>query len=185
MGLRVAIDEPYQHYQFAGRADVAVANLDARALLHIENRTRFPNIGETAASFNAKRSYLAAAFAKRWGLRHGWASEDHAIVALWSAEVLHAIRLRTETFRALCPDPPLALQAWWAGEFPSGHGTTLSLVILDPSPSARDRDRFASLEEALRARPRYRDYADAATRLRAATGAISRGSPPSRASRGG
>ena len=38
----LAIDEPYQHFQFAGRADVAAWSLEERALLHIENRTRFP-----------------------------------------------------------------------------------------------------------------------------------------------
>lgn len=45
-GFRVAIDEPYQHYQFAGRADVVAWDTDARALLHLENRTRFPNLQE-------------------------------------------------------------------------------------------------------------------------------------------
>jgi hypothetical protein len=38
--LRIGIDEPYQHYQFAGPADVVAWDLAARALLHIENRTR-------------------------------------------------------------------------------------------------------------------------------------------------
>ena len=36
-GVRVSIDEPYQHYQFAGRADVLA--WDDENLLHIENRT--------------------------------------------------------------------------------------------------------------------------------------------------
>jgi hypothetical protein len=44
LGASVAIDEPYQHFQFAGRADVAAWSSERRALLHIENRTRFPNI---------------------------------------------------------------------------------------------------------------------------------------------
>jgi len=43
LGLAVGIDEPYQHYQFAGRADLIAWDLDRRALLHIENRTRFPD----------------------------------------------------------------------------------------------------------------------------------------------
>src|SRR6476661_2462036 len=38
LGLRVATDEPYQHYQFAGRADLLASNLDERRLLHIENK---------------------------------------------------------------------------------------------------------------------------------------------------
>lgn len=43
-GFGVAIDDPYQHFQFAGRADAVAWNLDARAMLHIENRTAFPNL---------------------------------------------------------------------------------------------------------------------------------------------
>ena len=39
----VAVDHPYQHYQFAGRADVMAWSTDQpAALLHLENRTRFP-----------------------------------------------------------------------------------------------------------------------------------------------
>jgi transcriptional regulator with XRE-family HTH domain len=45
-GYEVAMDEPYQHYQFAGRADVVAWDREARALLHIENRTQFPNVRE-------------------------------------------------------------------------------------------------------------------------------------------
>ena len=47
-GYPVAIDEPYQHYQFAGRADVAAWELAEPALIHIENRTQFPNFQEAA-----------------------------------------------------------------------------------------------------------------------------------------
>jgi transcriptional regulator with XRE-family HTH domain len=60
-GRTIAIDEPYQHYQFAGRADVLA--WDQQNLLHIENRTRFPNLQETAGAWNAKRRYLAAPIA--------------------------------------------------------------------------------------------------------------------------
>ena len=49
----VAIDEPYQHYQFAGRADVVAWDLSKRALLHCENRTRFPDFQGMAGSFNS------------------------------------------------------------------------------------------------------------------------------------
>ena len=56
--FRVAIDEPYQHFQFAGRGDVVSGISKRRALLHIENRTRFPNMQEVAGSDNAKRAYL-------------------------------------------------------------------------------------------------------------------------------
>ncbi len=30
-----------------------------------------------------------------------WLAESHVIAAVWSAEVLHAIRMRRESFRAL------------------------------------------------------------------------------------
>lgn len=43
-GFEVAIAEPHQHYQFAGRADRLGWDLDRRALIHIENRTRFPDM---------------------------------------------------------------------------------------------------------------------------------------------
>lgn len=50
-GFGVAMDEPYQHYQFAGRADVVAWDLERRALLHIENRTAFPNVQEALGSY--------------------------------------------------------------------------------------------------------------------------------------
>ncbi len=199
-GLKVAIDEPYQHYQFAGRADVVAWDPEARALLHIENRTRFPNIQEAAGSYNAKRSYLADDLATRWGLGRGWASVTHAIVALWSSEVLHAVRLRAQTFRALCPDEPASFEAWWAGRPATIRGVTSTFLLCDPSHGVRDGYRFATLEEALRVRPRVRDYPDAAARLSARVDrapsvlradrpdpgrAPIRANPPSRASRGG
>jgi transcriptional regulator with XRE-family HTH domain len=102
-GFEVALDEPYQHFQFAGRADVLAWSIGAEALLHIENRTRFPNQQEAFGSYNAKRRYLPAVMAQRLGLRRGWQAVSHAMVALWSAEALHAIRIRTASFRAVCP----------------------------------------------------------------------------------
>lgn len=42
LSLPVALDEPYQHFHFAGRADLVAWNIATCALLHIENRTRFP-----------------------------------------------------------------------------------------------------------------------------------------------
>jgi hypothetical protein len=162
-GIPVGIDEPYQHYQFAGRADVIAWDLSDRALLHIENRTRFPDLQETAGSFNAKRAHLGAAIAARLGIRQ-WASETHVIAALWSGEVLHAIRMRPASFRSLCPDPPDAFEAWWSGKWPlSVHSR--SLIVLDPLATGRQRP-FIGLDEAIaRGRPRYRGYADAAARM--------------------
>jgi dienelactone hydrolase/transcriptional regulator with XRE-family HTH domain len=114
LGRPVAVDEPYQHYQFAGRADLLAWDLQSAALLHIENRTRFPNLGETAGSYNAKRTYMPRVLAERLGVRRR-SSVTNVIVALWSAEVLHVVRLRSETFRALCPDDLDAFTAWWLG----------------------------------------------------------------------
>jgi transcriptional regulator with XRE-family HTH domain len=165
-GLAVGMDEPYQHYQFAGRADLVAWDLAPRALLHIENRTRFADFQEMAGAYNAKRAYLGPALAQRLGA-HPWHSETHVIVALWSAEVLHALRLRAESFRALCPDPAEAFSSWWIGT-PTRRGKASTLVVLDPLASGRQRP-FIGLEEALSpsTRPRHRDYADVAARLAA------------------
>jgi transcriptional regulator with XRE-family HTH domain len=161
-GYGIGMDEPYQHFQFAGRADVVGWDLERRALLHLENRTRFPDLQDVAGSYNAKRAYLAEAIGARLGVSR-WASETHLIVALWSSEVLHAIRLRTESFRALCPDPADAFEAWWRGD-PPAVGRTSSLVVLDPLATRRQR-HFVSLDEAMTARPRHRGYAEIAARV--------------------
>jgi transcriptional regulator with XRE-family HTH domain len=165
--IGIGIDEPYQHFQFAGRADLVAWDVDRRRLLHVENRTRFPDFQDMAGAYNAKRAYLGAAIAERVGIR-GWAAETHVIAALWSSEVLHALRLRTESFRALCPGEPAAFEAWWAGEplagGPVGGERTSCLIVIDPIASPRQRP-FVGLDAALRARPRFRGYADAAARL--------------------
>jgi DNA-binding XRE family transcriptional regulator len=164
-GAGVGIDEPYQHFQFAGRADLLAWTVEHRALLHVENRTRFPDLQKAAGSYNAKRSYLPGVFAQRIGLRGGFVSVTHVVAALWSAEVIHTIRLRAATFRSLCPDPPTALEAWWSGQ-PPARGATSTFVLLDPTASRRQRV-WLDLEGAIsRAHPRFRDYADAASRLR-------------------
>ena len=166
-GFGVGMDEPYQHYQFAGRADVVAWDPERAALLHIENRTGFPNVQEALGSYSAKRSYLGDVLARRLPIDGGrWLSVSHVIVALWSAEVLHALRLRIETFRAACPDPSTDFDSWWAGRAPASRGVTSSLVLFDPSPDVRELRRFATLDDALRVRPRFRDYADAVVRLK-------------------
>jgi hypothetical protein len=162
--LPAFLDEPYQHYQFAGRADVASWSVERRSLLHIENRTRFPNMQEAAGAFNAKRAYLADAIAERIRLRGGFRSVTHVICALWSSEVQHALRLRTATFRALCPDPIAAFESWWRGE-PPRDGITTTFVLFDPADRPRAR-RFVGFNDALRVDPRYRDYAAAAAAIR-------------------
>ncbi|CAN5793088.1 hypothetical protein BH24CHL6_BH24CHL6_13370 [soil metagenome] len=90
-GSGVGIDEPNQHFQFAGRADVAAWDIQRRSLLHLENRPRFLDFQEMAGSYNAKRAYLGASIASRVGVAR-WTSETHVIVALWSAEVLAKAR---------------------------------------------------------------------------------------------
>jgi transcriptional regulator with XRE-family HTH domain len=166
LGYRVSIDEPYQHYQLAGRADVIAWRLEERALLHLENRTRFPNLGEPAGAYNAKRAYLAPVIAERVGVAGGFRSVTHVMVGLWSSEVIHSVRLRPETFRSLCPDGPESFDSWWSGGS-LAPGTSSTFHLLDPVVG-RHRRSFAPLSEALSdLRPRLRGYAEAATLLKA------------------
>lgn len=167
-GHQVLLDEPYQHFQFAGRADLVAVDRARRALLHLENRTRFPDVQGFAGSFNAKRAYLARDLAQRLGIPGGFRSETHVVVVLWSAEVLRVLRLREATFRSTCPDPPDRFATWWSGE-PVPAGRSSSLVILDPLPGRRaTRRRWAGLDDIRLVEPRYRGYADALAELRRA-----------------
>jgi hypothetical protein len=136
---------------------VVAWEVEGRALLHLENRTRFPDFQEMAGAYNAKRAYLGTAMAQRLGVRR-WASETHVIVALWTADVLHPLRLRTASFRALCPDGPEVVEQWWSGS-PPAKGTTSSLIVLDPLAGGR-QERLVGLDRALTARPRHRGYAE-------------------------
>jgi hypothetical protein len=81
------------------------------------------------------------------------------MVGLWSTEVQHVVRLRTATFRASCPDDPDAFAAWWRGD-PPANGVTSTFILLDPIDRSRSR-RWVSLDDGLRAAPRYRGYVDA------------------------
>lgn len=174
LGFEVLLDEPYQHCQFAGRADLVGIDRTKRALLHLENRTRFPDIQAAIGSYNAKRAYLAPRLAERLGVRGGLASVTHVIVALWSAEVLHTLRLREATFRSVCPDAPSAFETWWSGSIPANNEneTVSSLVIFDPVPGQRStRRRWVGLDDLRTVEPRYRGYADAVTKLRLADAA--------------
>jgi hypothetical protein len=83
------------------------------------------------------------------------------MVALWSAEVLHSIRLRQSTFTALCPDPDDRFLAWLDG-VPPIDGLSSSFVLLDPFASGRQAS-LIGLERALAGvKPRVRDYREAA-----------------------
>ncbi len=187
LGYEVLLDEPYQHYQFAGRADLVAIDREQRALLHLENRTRFPDVQAFVGAYNAKRAYLGRDLARRLGIPGRLRSETHVVVALWSAEALHTMRLREESFRSVCPDPPEAFEAWWAGlprmesspsertssertssdRASSDPSSTSSLVILDPMPGKRSsRRRWVGLDRLRAVEPRYRGYADALATMR-------------------
>ncbi len=165
-GHYLALDEPYQYFQFAGRADLLAWDLDARALLHIENKSRLTDIQDLAGSYNAKRVYLASVMAERFGLGPaGWTSVTHALVVLWSSEVLHVLRLRQATFAALCPSPLDPFAAWWNGEV-IAPGVTSSLVLFDPATGLSSRRmRFVGADRVASVTSRYRGYAEAAAAL--------------------
>lgn len=162
-GVHVAIDHPYQHYQFAGRADVLAWSEQPAAMLHIENRTRFPDLQQAAGSYNAKRQYLARVVAEQLGIGP-FSSQTHVMVCLWSAEVMRSLRERQASFRALCPDGITSWEAWLSGR-PPIEGVSSSLVLLDPFAKGR-RAAWVGLDDALRGtRPRIRGYPEAARRL--------------------
>jgi transcriptional regulator with XRE-family HTH domain len=169
-GFEIAIDEPFQHYQFAGRADILAWDVQSRALLHVENRTRFPNVQEAFGSYNTKRRYLPDVVAKRIGFRTGFLSISHVVAGLWSAEVLHGIRIHPSSFRAVCPDGSASFEAWWSGSPPPPGPATSAFVLFDPNGSNTTKlRRFIALEQAVATsvRPRYRGYAHAVDALRA------------------
>jgi transcriptional regulator with XRE-family HTH domain len=168
-GSEILIDEPYQHYQFAGRADVLAIDRARRALLHIESSTRFPDLQAFAGSYNAKRAYLVPDLARRLGIPGGFRSVTHAVAGLWSSGVIHVVRLRPASFRAACPDPTDAFAAWWTG----GGAATWRLQHVRPvrSPAGGRRSsprRWVGPEAVATVEARYRGYADAVARLREA-----------------
>ena len=165
-GYAIGVDEPFQHFQFSGRADLVAWSLEQGALLHIENRTRFPNLQEAFGSFNAKRAYLGNELAERVGRRR-WQSETHVMVALSSAEVLHELRLHRSTFEGVLADEPDAFDRWWDGQ-PPQSGSRTALVIFDPIGGGPGRPRWVGLADLATVKPRYRGYAEALDALREA-----------------
>lgn len=152
------MDEPFQHYQFAGRADLAVVDPGGPDLLHHEVKTAMPNMGELAGAWNVKRQYLGRLLAERHGFGKGFRSVTHVLTIAWTAECLHVLRLRGATIRALGPDTTEAFEAWWDGARPAHSGTTSSVILLDPI----ERPRAASwvgIEDAGTIRPRHAGYA--------------------------
>lgn len=167
LGFDVGMDEPFQHFQFAGRGDLVAWSPQEAAMLHVENRTLFPNLQEAFGSFNAKRAYLGAELASRAGVGL-WRSETHVLVALWSAEVLHQMRVRRASFAGVCPDGTGAFGSWWRGDLPTG-GRSTTLLLFDPIEGTRsDRHRWVGIDELAEIRPRYSGYAEALAALRRA-----------------
>lgn len=164
-GRPVGIDEPWQHYHFAGRADLVTWDLERQALLHIENKTRLPDVQDAIGRFKSTQAYLGRALWERLGMPGRPRAETHVMVALWSTEVLRVVRRQPSVFRSTFPDAPDALEAWLRGD-PPAHGTTSAFVVLDPFANGRQR-RMIGLDAVLgKARPRMAGYAEAATRLR-------------------
>ena len=88
------------------------------------------------------------------------------MAGLWSAEVIHAVRLRRATFGTLWQDTEDRLPGWLAGNPPVG-GVSSSLVLIDLFAKRRSGS-IAGLQRVLAgARPRVRGYREAAGRLRA------------------
>jgi len=164
-GRIVAVDEPFQHFHFAGRGDVVAIETGGPDLIHHEVKTALPNIGEAAGSWNAKRQYLAPVLAQRYGFRHGFRSMTHVLTFAWTAECLHLIRIRASTIRSLGPDDEGAFRAWWEGATPSDAGVTATVVLLDPVPRERSAS-WTGIRDLARLRPRYRGYADVVEALR-------------------
>ncbi|MFN8518830.1 MAG: helix-turn-helix transcriptional regulator [Chloroflexota bacterium] len=166
-GYAMALDEPWQHYHFAGRADVVAWDLERQALLHIENKGQLPDVQDGIGRFKATQAYLGGVMWERRGLSGRPRSETHVLAVLWSAEVLRVMRRQPSTFRATWPDPMTAFEGWLRGE-PPAPGAHATLVLLDPFASGRQR-RMVGIDEALGdVRPRVAGYAEAAARLRRA-----------------
>ena len=115
---------------------------DRRALLHFEHKTRFPNIQDAFGSYNIKRRYLPAIAASGSDCAEDRDVVTHVVVALWSSELLHDLRLHPTRFRTVCPDSAEACAAWWGGDLPRTSTVTSSLVLFDPIAGGRsDRRR--------------------------------------------
>lgn len=163
---RVLIDEPYQHFRFAGRGDLVVVDRARSALHHSENKTRIVNVGELSGSFNAKCRWLAQDVAERHGLGR-LKSESHTLVLLWSEEVLAVARTLGRTLQALGQHGARPFGAWWDGRpLPGVHR---GIVVFDPIDRGSGQPQWVGLDEALQARPRYQGYADAFQELREAS----------------
>jgi transcriptional regulator with XRE-family HTH domain len=164
-GRLVGADEPFQHFQFAGRADLTAVDQVGADLIHHEVKTAIPNVGELAGAWNVKRQYLAQALSERHAFRGGFRSVAHVLTIAWTADCLHALRLRGATIRSLGPDAPDAFARWWDGARPVAAGTTSTVVVFDPVGRLR-APAWAPLDDLGTLRPRHRGYADLLRELR-------------------
>jgi transcriptional regulator with XRE-family HTH domain len=165
LGFQVRLDEPFQHYQFAGRGDVVAWSVERAALLHIENKTEFPNLQAAFGAFNSKQAYLGDELASRLGVKR-WRSETHVLAMLWSSEILRTIRQHRASFEAIDSDGPAVFDAWWVGA-PTTARWSATAVLLDPRVGRRgDARLWASIADPAASRPRYRNYTDALDALR-------------------
>ena len=165
-GLEVRLDEPYQHYQFAGRADFVAWSAPRRSLLHVENRTAFPDVQDAFGAFNAKRVYLGADLAERAGVS-GWRSETHVMAALWSTEIISTIRRHRATFGTIATGSPGSFEDWWSGRLPEpGHHA--AVILLDPVPRRSAARAWTTLGEGFEGRARHAGYAAAAMSIEGA-----------------
>jgi transcriptional regulator with XRE-family HTH domain len=164
-GRIVAADEPFHHYQFAGRADVTAVDPAGPDLIHHEVKTAIPNVGELAGAWNVKRQYLVGSVAQRHGFRGGFRTVTHVLTVALTAECLHILRLREATIRSLGPDAPDAFADWWDGTRPEAAGVTSTVVVLDPISRPR-APTWAPIDDLGEVRPRHRDYAGLLRELR-------------------
>jgi transcriptional regulator with XRE-family HTH domain len=164
-GRLVTADEPFQHYQFAGRADLVVIDPAGPDLLHHEVKTAIPNVGELAGSWNVKRQYLARALAERHAIRSGFRSVTHVLTIAWTADCLRVLRVRAATFRTLGPDDPIGFATWWEGRVPASRGSVASVILLDPIQRTRAAP-WTGIETLASVRPRHSGYAEVLTALR-------------------
>lgn len=158
-GRLVGADEPFQHFQFAGRADVTAVDTAGPDLLHHEVKTAIVNVGELAGAWNVKRQYLARALADRSAIRGGFRSVTHVLTIAWTADCLRVLRLREATLRSLGPDVPGPFARWWDGGRPEAPATTSIVIVLDPLERPR-APAWAPLQDLGALRPRHRSYAD-------------------------
>jgi transcriptional regulator with XRE-family HTH domain len=165
-GRQVTADEPFQHYQFAGRADLAAVDPAGPDLLHHEVKTVIPNVGELAGAWNVKRQYLARALADRHANRDGFRSVTHVLTVAWTAECLRVLRLREASIRSLGTDDHAAFAAWWRGDVPATPAVTTTVILLDPIERSRAAP-WVALDDLRSMRPRHAGYAELLGELRA------------------